>query len=217
VGARAAKPKVKIAERLAREANQGVRVDARFADVRDPAVAAQLTDSDYIFLAANSHQARLLFNALCHQYLIPGAQVGAKVGTDPDDGTVTRVHSIARTVMPDRGCLWCNEVISPARMADEAAAPAQRQAQRYVDDPDVVAPSVITLNATAAALAANDFLFTMTGLTASAASADYVRVQPIDRDVVFDRPRKDNDCTECSLGGRLARGDGGPRLPTFYR
>ncbi len=217
LGARAAKPKVKLAERLAHEANQGIRVDAHFADVRDPAVAAQLTDCDYLFLSANSHQARLLFNAICHQYLVLGVQVGAKVGTSPDDGAVTRVHSIARTVMPDRGCLWCNEVISPARMADEAASPVQRRAQRYVDDADVVAPSVITLNATAAALAANDFLFTMTGLTGPTASADYVRVQPIDRDVVFDRPRKDDECTECSLAGRLARGDGGPRLPTFYR
>jgi molybdopterin/thiamine biosynthesis adenylyltransferase len=216
LGARAAKPKVKMAERLAREANPKIRVDARFADVRIPTVAAELTDCDYLFLAANSHQARLLFNAICHQYLIPGVQVGAKVGIDPDDGRVSRVHSIARTVMPDRGCLWCNQVISPARMADEAASPDQRRAQQYVDDADVVAPSVITLNATAAATAANDFLFTMTGLTPRSALADYLRVQPMDRDVQFDHPRKDEDCTECSLTGRLARGDTGPRLPTFY-
>lgn len=217
LGQRAAKPKVKMAQRLAREANEDIRFDARFADVRDPGVAAELTDCDYLFLAANSHQARLLFNAICHQYLIPGVQVGAKVGTNPGDGRVTRVHSIARTVMPDRGCLWCNQVISPARMADEAAAPGQRRAQRYVDDADVVAPSVITLNATAASIAVNDFLFTMTGLSGRGAPADYVRVQPIERDVVFDHPRKDADCTECSLAGRLARGDRGPRLPTFYQ
>ena len=39
-----------------------------------------------------------------------------------------------------------------------------RKRQKYTDDPDVVATSVITLNATTAAQAANDFLFYMTGL-----------------------------------------------------
>lgn len=215
LGARRASPKVRLAERLAREASPTSSVEAVFADVREPQVAARLTDCDYLFLAANSDQARLLFNAICHQYLIPGVQVGAKVGTDPRTGRVLRVHSIARTVLPDGGCLWCNQVISPSRLADEAAAPDQRRAQRYVDDPDVVAPSVITLNATAAAIAANDFLFAVTGLTRADAPADYLRIQPMDRDIAFDRPRRDADCLECSLGGRLGRGDSG-RLPTFY-
>jgi molybdopterin/thiamine biosynthesis adenylyltransferase len=217
IGARAARPKVELAARLAREAKAGVRVDAIFADVREPPVAAQLTDCDYLFLAANSDQARLLFNAICHQYLIPGAQVGAKIGTDPTNGRVVRVHSTARTVMPGRGCLWCNELISPSRLAEESASPGQRRAQRYVDDPGVIAPSVITLNATASAIAANDFLFTVTGLTSDDAPVDYLRIQPMERDVAFDQPRRNADCPECSLEGRLGRGGGGPRLPTLFR
>jgi hypothetical protein len=36
--------------------------------------------------------------------------------------------------------------------------------QRYVDEPEVVAPSVITLNAVAVSHAADDFMFYMTGL-----------------------------------------------------
>jgi molybdopterin/thiamine biosynthesis adenylyltransferase len=217
MGRRTARPKVHVAKRLAREANLHTRVDAIFDDVREPAVAEGLLDCDYLFLAANSDQARLLFNAICHQYLIPGAQVGAKVGTDPQDGRVLRVHSIVRSVLPGWGCLWCNQVISPTRLAEESASPHQRRAQRYVDDPDVVAPSVITLNASAAAIAANDFLFSVTGLTAADATGDYLRVHPIERDIAFDRPRRDPTCPECSLTGRLGRGDGGPRLPTFYR
>ena len=216
-GARRARRKVDLAARLAREANADVRFESIFADFREPSVAARLTDCDYLFLAANSDQARLLFNAICHQYLIPGVQVGAKVGTDPVDGRVLRVHSITRTVTPDRGCLWCNEVISPARLAEESASPGQRRAQRYVDDVEVVAPSVITLNASAAAIAANDFLFTITGLTHDDAPVDYLRIQPQDRDAVFDQPRRDDACPESSLRGRLGRGDTGPRLPTFYR
>jgi hypothetical protein len=45
------------------------------------------------------------------------------------------------------------------------------------DDPDVPAPSVITLNASTAAQAANDFLFYMTGLASPTAFDDYVRSQ----------------------------------------
>jgi len=214
VARRWARPKVKIAERLAREADPGVRVDGVFADVRQPEVAARLLDCDYLFLAANSDQARFLFNAIAQQYLIPGAQVGAKVGLEPATGRVTAVHSVVRTVFPGQGCLWCNGAISPTRMAEEAVSPAQRRAQRYVDDPDVIAPSVITLNATAAAMAANDFLFTVTGLTSADAPLDWVRFHPLDRDVQFDRTRRDEECPECVR--RLARGSLGPRLPTFY-
>jgi hypothetical protein len=217
LGRRTAKPKVELASRLAHQANPLVRVNSVFGDVREPALAGKLLGCDFLFLAANSDQVRLLFNAICQQYLIPGIQVGAKVGIDPATGDVLRVHSVARPVYPRSGCLWCNGLISPGRMANEAASPTQRRAQRYVDDPDVPAPSVITLNATAASVAANDFLFTVTGLTAAEAPLDYLRQHPIDRDVAFDRPRRDEDCPECSMGGRFARGTSGPRLPTFYR
>ncbi|MBI3745443.1 MAG: ThiF family adenylyltransferase [Chloroflexi bacterium] len=215
LGRKRARPKVDLAARLAREADPAVRVDRLFADVRQPEVAAQLLDCDYLFLAANSDQARFLFNAICQQFLIPGAQLGAKVGIEPATGMVTAVHSVGRTVFPGQGCLWCNGAVSPTRMAEEAASPAQRRAQRYVDDPDVVAPSVITLNATAASLAANDFMFSVTGLTPRDAPLDWVRVHPLARDVQFDRPRRDPDCLECA--GRFARGSLGPRLPTYFR
>ena len=39
-------------------------------------------DCDYLFLAADTMRARLLFNAIVHQYLVPGVQVGAKVHED---------------------------------------------------------------------------------------------------------------------------------------
>ena len=217
-GARFAARKVDLAASLARRSNPAMTVERIFGDVREPAIAARLRDCDYLFLAANSDQARLIFNAIVHQYLIPGAQVGARVQVDPADGRVVAVHSIVRTVIPDRGCLWCNEVISPTRLAEESAAPAQRRRQRYVDEPGVVAPSVITLNATAAAMAANDFLFAVTGLTSPDAEASYARMHPIERSVVLEEPRRDEDCPECSISGRrFAMGDLGRRLPTMFR
>ena len=74
---------------------------------------------------------------------------------------------------------------------------------------------MITLNATVASQAGNDFLFAVTGLTYPGTSTAYLRFLPRDREVRFDEPRKDPKCTECGSPSRsrLARGDAVP-LPT---
>lgn len=215
LGARIAAKKVKIARRLIREANPRGRCEVIFGDITIDAVARRFADCDHLFLAADTNQGRLVWNALVHQYLIPGHQVGVKVPVDPETGEVGEVFAVARRVTPTTGCLWCNGLISSEGLQREAATTAERRAQRYVDEPDVVAPSLITLNATVASQAANDFLFALTGLISPDASADYMRFLPREREVRFDEPRKDPACTECSTASesRLARGDAA-QLPT---
>lgn len=212
---RLARTKVDIARRVIRRANKNARIDAVFGDVLDPQNAALLVDCDSIFLAADTMRARLLFNAIVHQYLIPGVQVGAKVRVDQETGAVIDVHSIVRPVTPDSGCLWCNGLINPAKLQEEGQSEEERRAQRYVEEADIVAPSVITLNATAASRAVDDFLFYMTGLTDAAAERGYMRVSPLKRETWLDVPRKGHACPECghTAKSRLARGDA-RRLPT---
>lgn len=214
---RLAAPKVNISARLIRRINKRAKVEALCRDMLEPDVAAKLRDCDYIFLAADSMRARLLFNAIVHQYLIPGVQVGSKVVHDEKSGEITGVHSIVRPVTPDCGCLWCNQLINRSKLQEEAQTERERRAQRYVEDADVAAPSVITLNAIGASQAANDFMFYMTGLTSEDASTSYMRFDPRKRGAYLDKPRRSFDCTECGSrsGGRLARGDLGKRLPTF--
>jgi len=215
LGMRLSTPKVKVGERNCRIAHREGHVLPLLASVTDDFVARQLMDSDFIFLAADSMQARLVFNALVHQCLIPGIQVGAKVTVDSSTGSLFDVFSVVRSVTPDRGCLWCNGLISPTRLAEEAATPAERQAQRYVDDPDVVAPSVITLNAVAAGRAVDDFLFAVTGLRDERIDYDYVKYEPTTGDVKKFVARRDADCSECGLSpsSRFAMGQS-RRLPT---
>lgn len=212
---RQAARKVTIAARLARSANQKGRVEAIPGDIVDETVARRFTDCDYLFLAADSMQARLVFNALVHQFLIPGMQLGTKVPVDPDSGAVGDVFTVTRPVAPEAGCLWCNGLISASGLQDEAMSDEERRAQRYVDEPEVIAPSVITLNAIAAALGTTDFLFGVTGLLSPDAAHEYLRVLPRHGDVHFDIPRKDADCIECGAGtaSRRGRGDAWP-LPT---
>lgn len=217
-GRRISTPKVRIAARVARQANPKIRFAAVQSDVAREAVAQELVDCDYLFLAADSAQARLVINAITHQYLIPGVQVGVKVLVDDDSGKVLDIHSVVRILNPGEMCLWCNPpIVSPARLQDEALTSEQRRAQRYVDDEHVPAPSVITLNALTVSQAVNEYMLTTVGLIRPAWERRWTRIHPAAASVhdrtVRELPRKDSRCPECSSAGRLGAGRG-RRLPT---
>lgn len=209
--------KVDMAARNIRRANPGARVKL-LEDFLDQEAAGHFTDCDYIFLAADTMSARLLFNAVVHQYGIAGCQVGAKVPVNPNTGAVGDVFCVARPVTPESGCLVCNGLIDAAKLQEEATPKAQRERQRYVDEPEVVAPSVITLNAIACAHAADEFLFHFTGLKYHDAAMGYFRWHSRRNESGRDEPRKDPGCSECSVAdqSRLGRGDQCP-LPLRVR
>jgi len=214
-GERLARHKTKIAARMARQANRRIVIERIEGDVAADAIAERFIDCDFLFLAADSMRSRLVFNALVHQYLIPGAQVGAKVSVDKATGEVLEVFSVYRPVLPDSGCLWCNGLIPPSRLQEEALSETERREQKYVEDANVRAPSVITLNAVACAHAVDDYLFSVTGLLEPGTSNAYRRFLPRETNFMLDEPRKDPACTECGRGpkGRLAMGSS-LRLPT---
>ena len=202
------------AKRNIERASPRAVVKALPLDIDEQGIAKRhLADCDFIFLAADTMRAKNIFNALVHQYLIPGIQMGAKVICD-GDGKVSQVYAVTRLVTPDAGCLQCNGLINAAKLQDESLSIEERRRQRYVDDEDVVAPSVITLNAATSAQAANDFLFYMTGLAAPNACTDYIYSWPLRRVTSSDRPAKRPDCPDCGRlpHSRFARGDN-RRLP----
>jgi hypothetical protein len=203
--------KVRVAQRLIMQANATARVDVIEGDVARESVAMRLRRCDYLFLAADSMRARLVFNALVHQYLIPGVQLGSKIQSDPN-GKLLDVLSANRPVRPGVGCLWCNQFIDPNLLAKEAKTDEERKGQAYgVEEPN---PSVISLNAVSASHACNDFLL------------DYLAIRPelplyfehfhaLSGRTMLVAPRQDEDCPECSTGGRrFAKGDAVP-LPTI--
>ena len=189
--------KVRIATRNIRRANPNARIRAMTRDFLDEDVAAHFTDCDFLFLAADTMGARLLFNAIVHQY------------------GIANVFCVSRMVTPEQGCLWCNGLINPGRLQDEAVPEAAKHGYAYVDDPGVVAPSVVTMNAIACAHAADDFLFHMTGLKYDAAETAWFRWNSRKGVAGYDMPRRNEGCLECSLTGnsRLGMGDNGA-LPT---
>lgn len=204
--------KIDIAERVARDAQSSIRIDKIADDFARNVVARRVLDCDFLFLAADSMRARLVFNAIVHQYYIPGVQLGTKVRVEPESGRIDAAFTVVRTVRPGEGCLLCNQLIDPARLADEWKSDAEREDQQY--GARIPNPSVITMNAVAAAHAVNDFLFAFTGIRKEE-KALYRRYDHLSQSTIYEDPRRDPNCPECSdtIASRLGFGDARP-LPT---
>jgi hypothetical protein len=200
--------KVDIAERVAKQANPAVQAETISSDLVREEVASRLIDCDYLFLAADSMRARLVFNALVQQYYIPGVQLGAKVSFEENSGELQAAYSVVRRVRPGHGCLLCNQLINSAKLADEWKTDAERQDQHY--GTQIPNPSVITLNAVSAAHAVNGFLFDYLGLGVNNCGEElYTRYDHLRNRQERIEPRCDTTCTECSPsdGSRLGMGD----------
>jgi tRNA A37 threonylcarbamoyladenosine dehydratase len=211
IGAKLSRHKVHVARRVARAANRRLRYDAVVGSVLDEPVAKLLTDVDFLFLASDTIQSRRVFNAIVQQYLVPGAQIGAKVPVDTRTRQVGDIFTATRPVLPgpERGCLLCHELIPPSRLNDEALSEGGRRAQRYVDDEEVREPSVITLNVLSAGQAVNDLMMMFTGLYSDSVELAHQLHFVRDRAVSSVEPMRNSLCLDCSdhAKSRRARGD----------
>jgi hypothetical protein len=154
-------PKVEIAQRLAIQAGQGTVVEMLQLNVATVAATQALKNCDYIVLAADSDTAQNVVNTIGHQYLISVVQIGVKIGAD-DDGALTQLFAIVRTMRPGQWCLSCSGIIDFAHLALESLPDRERVLADYgTGEP---APSVITLNAIGASNAVTRIMLELTGL-----------------------------------------------------
>ena len=214
--------KVRVGRRIARRANQNVVYEGIAGDVADDTVARRITDADFIFLAADTMLARSVVNQIAHQYLIPTLQVGSKPVIDKTTGDILDVFAVVRTLGTAPGCLACTGLIDPVRLSEEALGDAvQISRQRYVEDPGVGAPSVITLNSLAAGWAANDFMQFMVGIGRPASGFRLLRSLPAppgSSHVTVQEVDPDPFCFICGSPPASVRAEGDARdLPTRVR
>jgi hypothetical protein len=203
--AKAKRNKTEVAERLIRQANPSANIESIVADIANYSIAMQLAACDYLFLAADSMRARLVVNAVVHQYLIPGVQLGAKIRAD-ENGRLLDVMSVNRPLRPALSCLWCSQLIDTNALAIEAKSDEERKQQAYgTAEPN---PSVITVNAVSAADAVNDFMLDYLGLREESNEVLYEHHHHLARKFSRVLPRSDDNCTECARQHfRFARGD----------
>ncbi|HEU5413381.1 MAG TPA: ThiF family adenylyltransferase [Candidatus Angelobacter sp.] len=216
LGKRLAAHKVHIAKRVAKKANPSITYDALVADILDSSTAMLVRDADFIFLATDSIRSRLVFNALVHQYVIPGVQIGAKVTADKYTREVANIFTATRLVLPGLGggCLDCAGAIPASRLNSEGNNAEEQRAQNYVDDPQVTEPSVITLNVQSAAQAATDLMMMFTGLFEPNAEMGHIMNFARERRISFVEPKPDPFCLDCGTTSRSRKGRGDAvRLP----
>ncbi|WP_017313946.1 ThiF family adenylyltransferase [Mastigocladopsis repens] len=216
LGKRLSPYKVHVARRVAKQANPSIRYDAIVGNIVDESTAKLLVDIDFLFLAADSMQSRLVFNALVHQYLIPGIQIGAKVPVDKQTKQVGDIFTATRPVLPFPygGCLHCHELIPAGRLQQEALSEEERRNQRYVEDEDIAEPSVIALNVKSAEQAVNDFMIMFTGLYKPEVKLCHQLRFARERSIINIEPRANDDCLDCSNNSRSRRAKGNRhRLP----
>ncbi len=188
-------------------------------DIADDPTARRLRSCDFIFLAADTMLARDVVNQIAYQYLIPTLQVGSKVVVDRATGTVTDVFGVVRSLGAAPGCLRCNGLVNVAKLSEEAlATDEQRRNQRYVDDPDIDAPSVITLNAMSVGWAVNDFMHYATGLGRPPTGFRILRSRPVipgAPQLTLQEPDADPSCHVCGDNSYSAQSRGDSlELPT---
>ena len=210
-------PKIGVLRRLTRAAAPGCVFTGVDGDIADADVAERLLACDFLFLATDTISSRLVFNAIVHRYLIPGVQIGAKVDLEAD-GSVGRVYVAVRPVIPTRGCLQCNSLVDPLRLQFENQSREERAAQNYLDEPEIIDPSVITLNGIGASHASTVMLFAVTGL-ADRSLMSHRLFFATDGEVFSVLPKKLADCVFCGSGPESMYARGGPvtNLPVRHR
>ncbi|MET4783196.1 hypothetical protein ABIB56_003212 [Glaciihabitans sp. UYNi722] len=109
--------------------------------------------------------------------------------------------------------MWCNGLINAGVLSAEITSVDQLKRQRYIDDVSIVSPSVITLNAVAAAAAVNEWLMSVTGLIQGGDQTQWHQADAMTGERLIELPRQDLGCRECGRR-RFARGDA-IALPTL--
>jgi hypothetical protein len=217
-----ARHKVHVARRIGRRANHALLIEPVAGNVADDETAQLITDCDFIFLAADSMLARDVVNQIAYQFLIPTLQVGSKVVIDTNSGRVRDIFSAVRSLGIRRGCLRCNNLIDLRRLGEESLGNLdQVRNQRYVEEPEVIAPSVITLNALGVGWAANAFMEYIVGLRRLASGFQILRTTPVAAEhpyITVQDPAIDANCHICGYEPYSALGMGDQcDLPTRVR
>lgn len=203
-----ARLKVDIAKRHAIRSGTISKISAVPFSITSSIATEYLLDSDYIFLAADTAQARLVYNSVVNQYLVPGVQMGVKIQTDKSSGEVVDIAAWVRRTLPGHGCLWCNGLISPVKLREESLSIDQKRQQQYiVGEEDVHAPSVIMLNGIVASLAVDAYVERLMGLS-QADGLNWLWYTPLTEEWETVSPVAGGLCAECKKDGkRFAKGD----------
>lgn len=195
------RPKAQIAHRAVKAINPNAQVEAIVGDVVDPAVAARLTEADFIFCCTDSMASRALINQLAYQYLIPTIDMGVAIRVV--GGHVASVTGRVQMLAPGLGCLVCGDGLDGDQVRWEMMSAAQRRADPYFENASVPQPAVMPLNGVVTSAAVAMFLSAFTSYPGEARMLHYDGIRGSVRPQLM--PCR-HDCIVCGPEGALARG-----------
>ncbi|MEE9465710.1 MAG: ThiF family adenylyltransferase, partial [Candidatus Neomarinimicrobiota bacterium] len=156
-------PKVEVIGKHLLRINPEANIRTIHGNVASSIVCNELLNCDVIFSCMDAHWGRSIINQIAYQYLIPCIDMGTRI--DSRDGTILGAAGNVRMLMPGKPCLWCTDFLNADRIMAESIPKSSRGAlirEGYVDDPDTIAPSVISLNTTVSSLSVTMFLQLLT-------------------------------------------------------
>ena len=207
VGARRSdvgRPKVHIARRMIKQLVPNAQVTAKQGDVLDKEIGKLVADVDFIFCCTDSHGSRHFLNQLVYQYFIPCIDMGVVIKVQ--DGRVTHFGGRVQMLAPGIGCLVCTDgTLSPKEIRIDLSNEEQRRADPYfLGQANIIQPSVISLNSSAASTAVTMFLAAVAGVPTDSRS-QVLRGIPGSVRTLADAPRQ--GCINCSTDAYFGKGD----------
>jgi len=198
--------KTALASRLICEVAPEAHVRCISDDMRSQHALDAIRGCDLIFGCVDNDGARLVLNEISLAYRIP--YIDLAVGIEAIDGTVSQAGGRVAVVLPDGPCLNCMGEINLNEARYFLASSEERAAARrmgYVRGMDAPAPSVASVTATVAGLAATETAVWCTGVrpvnpfteldligTGRALRAQWVTPRRVTRNA---------DCVSCTLSG----------------
>jgi hypothetical protein len=195
------RPKAQIAHSAVKAINPNAQVESIVGDVVDPAVAARLTEADFIFCCTDSMASRALINQLAYQYLIPAIDMGVAIRVA--GGHVASVTGRVQMLAPGLGCLVCGDGLDGDQVRWEMMSAAQRRADPYFENASVPQPAVMPLNGVVTSAAVAMFLSAFTSYPGEARMLHYDGIRGAVRPQLMSCR---HDCIVCAPKGALARG-----------
>jgi hypothetical protein len=212
-----------LAERM-RSMFPHMRVTAVSKSIYDPIVEPILAEADVIIGALDNDPARYFLNRAAVQYGIPYFDAGVAViaGSDQPVDFLTRYYAV---IPGNTACMACtqfqlyDEQQTLNAFLDEATLAARRGAGYVVDQPDVSAPSVYSLNQKAAAILMTELTNYFCGwrplATVISEKWQENKIQRADRLNFPESP--DPECPVCSYYSGAGDTERLPRPPSFNR
>jgi DNA replication protein DnaC/molybdopterin/thiamine biosynthesis adenylyltransferase len=203
-------PKAILARRLIKSIAPQATVQIFATKVQAHEVLDALKGVDVLFGCVDNDGPRLILNEFSLAYGIPYFDLA--VGIEVNAGRVTEAGARVCAVVPGGPCLYCMGQIDRQEAAFFLSNPTEQALQierGYVRGLDVKAPAVVSLNASAAATAANEFAMFVSGVRPVAPFLE-VDLLGVGRMVKSQwltprRVKRNPGCVQCTLAGLADR------------